>query len=188
VPGSLVALAERLQGVCLGRGLSVSLAESCTGGLVAATITAVAGSSGYFLGGVVTYANTAKAALLDVPDATLAAHGAVSAQTAKQMAHGARERFGSSLAASVTGIAGPDGGTAEKPVGLCYVGLASASGVEVRRFQLEGDRPAIGAAAAGAGLVGRVDAAARAAASAAGRAAGSTAGSAAEGTAGPGQP
>ena len=152
MPGTLVPLAERLQGICLGRGLTVSLAESCTGGLVAATITEIAGSSGYFLGGIVSYANSAKEGILDVPGATLAAHGAVSAQTARAMAHGARARFGASLAASVTGIAGPDGGSVEKPVGLTYVGLASADGVDVRRLQLAGDRQAIREAAAQAVL------------------------------------
>jgi PncC family amidohydrolase len=152
VPGTLVPLAERLQGICLGRGLTVSLAESCTGGLVAATITEIAGSSGYFLGGIVSYANSAKEGILDVPGATIAAHGAVSAQTARAMAHGARARFGASLAASVTGIAGPDGGSVEKPVGLTYVGLASADGVDVRRLQLAGDRQAIREAAAQAVL------------------------------------
>jgi nicotinamide-nucleotide amidase len=86
VPGAPVALAERLQGLCLGRGITVAVAESCTGGLVAATITEVPGSSGYFLGGVVSYANTAKEALLDVPATMLAAHGAVSAQVAMAMA------------------------------------------------------------------------------------------------------
>ena len=152
MPGTLVPLAERLQGICLGRGLTVSLAESCTGGLVAATITEIAGSSGYFLGGIVSYANSAKEGILDVPGATLAAHGAVSAQTARAMAHGARARFGASLAASVTGIAGPDGGSVEKPVGLTYVGLASADGVDVRRLQLQGDRQSIREAAAQAVL------------------------------------
>ena len=82
MPGALVALAERLQGICLGRGLTVALAESCTGGLLAATLTEVPGSSGYFRGGVVAYANEAKEALLDVPHAVLDAHGAVSAQVA----------------------------------------------------------------------------------------------------------
>lgn len=138
----LVALAERLQGICLGRGTTVSLAESCTGGLVAATITAVPGSSGYFLGGVVPYSNAAKEALLGVPSATLEAHGAVSAQVAKAMAIGARARFDSTLAVAVTGVAGPDGGSDEKPVGLTYVGLADGDGAEVRRFTFEGDRAA----------------------------------------------
>lgn len=138
--GGLVALAERLQGICLGRGLTVSLAESCTGGLIAATLTSVPGASGYFLGGVVSYSNGAKEAFLDVPAATLAAHGAVSAQVAKAMATGARARFGSDLAAGITGIAGPDGGSDDKPVGLTYVALAYGEGVEVRRLTFDGDR------------------------------------------------
>ena len=140
--GALIALAEQLQGICLGRGLTVALAESCTGGLIAATITDVAGSSGYFLGGVVSYSNGAKKAFLDVPAATLDAHGAVSAQVAKAMAAGAVARFGADLAAGVTGIAGPDGGSEEKPVGLTYVGLADGAGAEVRRFTFGGDRAA----------------------------------------------
>ena len=138
----LVALAERLQGICLGRGITVALAESCTGGLVASTITAVPGSSGYFVGGVVSYSNGAKESLLGVPPATLAAHGAVSAQVAKAMAIGARARFETTLAVAVTGIAGPDGGSEEKPVGLTYVGLADPAGADVRRFAFGGDRAA----------------------------------------------
>ena len=159
MPSALVALAERLQGICLGRGLTVALAESCTGGLVAATITEVAGSSGYFLGGVVSYSNAAKSALLDVPPSTLGAHGAVSAQVAKSMAAGARARFGASIAASVTGVAGPDGGSAEKPVGLTYVGLANDASVEVRRFTFVGDRAANREAAAHATLEWLIEAA-----------------------------
>ena len=162
MPGALVALAERLQGICLGRGLTVALAESCTGGLVAATITEVAGSSGYFLGGVVSYSNDAKSSLLDVPTSTLDAHGAVSAQAAKAMAAGARARFGASIAASITGVAGPGGGSAEKPVGLTYVGLAEADFVEVRRFTFAGDRTANREAAAHATLEWLIDAAERA--------------------------
>ena len=159
MPGSLVALAERLQGICLGRGLTVALAESCTGGLVAATITEVAGSSGYFLGGVVSYANAAKQAFLDVPSGTIAAHGAVSAQVAKAMAHGAQSRFGATFAVSVTGIAGPDGGSAEKPVGLTYVGLAAGDAVDVHRLQLSGARQEVREAAARAALEWLIDAA-----------------------------
>jgi nicotinamide-nucleotide amidase len=136
----LRGLAERLQGICLGRGLTVALAESCTGGLVAAALTEIPGSSGYFAGGVVSYADTAKASLLGVPAASLTAHGAVSAQVARAMATGVRERLGTSLAASVTGIAGPDGGTAEKPVGLTYVGVADDRGTDVRRYTWTGDR------------------------------------------------
>jgi nicotinamide-nucleotide amidase len=140
VSGALVALAERLQGVCLGRRLTVAVAESCTGGLVAAAITEVPGSSGYFLGGVVSYADAAKAAMLGVPEVTLAAHGAVSAQTAVAMAAGARERFGASIAISITGVAGPDGGSESKPVGLTYLAIADATDTEVRRFTFGHDR------------------------------------------------
>jgi len=159
VAGGIVALAEQLQGICLGRGLTVALAESCTGGLVAATITEVAGSSGYFLGGVVSYSNDAKATFLDVAQGTLDAHGAVSAQVAKAMAAGARARFGASLAASITGVAGPDGGSEEKPIGLTYVGLATAAGVDVRRYQFAGDRAGNREAAARAALEWLVEAA-----------------------------
>jgi nicotinamide-nucleotide amidase len=159
MPGALVALAERLQGICLGRGLTVALAESCTGGLVASTITEVAGSSGYFLGGVVAYSNEAKTGLLEVPQAALDAHGAVSAQVAKAMAGGAQARFGAALAASVTGVAGPEGGSTEKPVGLTYVGLADGSAVEVRKFTFAGDRAANREAAARAALQWLIEAA-----------------------------
>lgn len=159
----LLALAERLQGVCLGRRLTVAVAESCTGGLVAATITAVPGSSGYFLGGVVSYADEAKSGLLDVPREMLRSHGAVSAQVARAMALGARRRLGSSLAASVTGVAGPDGGSPDKPVGLTYVGLADGEMADVHRHIWSGDRAANRAASAAAvleWLVERAEAAA----------------------------
>jgi nicotinamide-nucleotide amidase len=138
----LVELAERLQAACLAAGSTVALAESCTGGMVATAITEVAGSSGYFVGGVVSYANDAKRDLLGVDPAILAAHGAVSAQVARAMATGARERFGATLAASVTGIAGPDGGSPAKPVGLTYIGVADGDGIDVRRIVWSGDRSA----------------------------------------------
>ena len=139
---SLVGLAERLQDACLGRGLTLALAESCTGGLVADAITDVPGSSGYFLGGIVSYADEVKERQLGVPADVIAAHGAVSAQVARAMAEGARARFGSGVAASVTGIAGPDGGSDAKPVGLTYVAVADEHGVDVRRFVWAGDRGA----------------------------------------------
>lgn len=143
VDAELRSLAERLQGLCLGRHLSVAVAESCTGGLVAASLTAVPGSSGYFIGGIVSYADSAKVRLLGVPESAIASHGAVSAQVARAMAMGARERLAADLAASVTGIAGPDGGSAGKPVGLTYVGVADAAGADVRRFAWTGDRASI---------------------------------------------
>ena len=138
----LVALAERLQAASLAGRATVALAESCTGGMVAAALTAVPGSSGYFLGGVVSYADEAKRDLLGVDAAVLAAHGAVSAQVARAMAEGARARFGASVAAAVTGIAGPDGGSDEKPVGLTYVAVEDDAGVDVRRVVWPGDRAA----------------------------------------------
>lgn len=140
MPGALVALAERLQGLCLGRGWTVAVAESCTGGLVSTTITEVPGSSGYFLGGIVSYTNAAKASLLGVPEVALEAHGAVSAQVAVAMASGARSQFGAALAVSITGVAGPDGGSEAKPVGLTYIALADEGGTDVRRFTFTSDR------------------------------------------------
>lgn len=138
----LVALAERLYRTCLDRGLTVATAESCTGGLVAHAITEIAGSSSYFRGGFVTYADDVKRDQLGVGQELLAAHGAVSAQVARAMAEGARARLGADLAVAVTGIAGPGGGNAEKPVGLTYVGVADDAGVDVRRHQWTGDRTA----------------------------------------------
>jgi len=144
----LRALAERLQAICLGSGLRVAFAESCTGGRLGDALTDVAGSSGYVAGGIVAYEDGAKEALLGVPRGTLAAHGAVSAQVALAMAEGARARFVTDLAVSVTGIAGPGGATPGKPVGLTYVGLAAADGAIVRRFTWDGDREANKAASA----------------------------------------
>jgi PncC family amidohydrolase len=156
---ALVAIAERLQGICIGRRLTVATAESCTGGLVAEAITAVPGSSAYFLGALVTYSNEAKQVILDVPEAMLAAHGAVSAQVARSMATGARSKLSSSLAVAITGIAGPDGRSPTKPVGLTYIGLASPKGVEVRKRKFGLDRAGNRAAAAATALEWLVDAA-----------------------------
>lgn len=141
-PDELGQRAIRLQAACLASGTTVALAESCTGGMVATAITEIPGSSGYFVGGVVSYSDAAKQAFLDVEPAALESHGAVSAQVARDMALGARARFGASLAASVTGIAGPDGGSAAKPVGLTYLAVADAAGVDVRRMVWTGDRAA----------------------------------------------
>ena len=153
VDDPLGELAQRLQDTCLAGGLTVTTAESCTGGLVAHAITSRSGSSAYFLGGVVSYSNDVKASLLGVPLDVLATHGAVSAQVALAMASGVRSRLGSDLAVGVTGVAGPDGGTTEKPVGLVYVAVSDPAGVDVRRFHWEGDRAANIAESAAAALV-----------------------------------
>ncbi len=138
----LVARAAALQARCLAAGLRVATAESCTGGLLAHLLTEVPGASGYFRGGVVAYANEAKVALCGVDPALIEAHGAVSAQVARAMAAGVRDRFGADLACAVTGIAGPEGGTAAKPVGLTYVAVADAAETTVRRVVWSGDRHA----------------------------------------------
>jgi nicotinamide-nucleotide amidase len=129
--------------LCRARGLSLVTAESCTGGLVAARLTSVPGSSEVVLGGVVAYANDVKERELGVPAAVLEAHGAVSAETAAAMAHGARERLGADVAVSVTGIAGPDGGTPAKPVGLVHLHAAGPDGELGREFTFPGDRASI---------------------------------------------
>lgn len=138
----MTALAAELQAMCLARGLHVATVESCTGGLVGAAITAISGSSGYYLGGFITYADALKRDQAGVPADVLAAHGAVSAQVAVAMADGVRSRLGADLAVSVTGVAGPDGGSEAKPVGLTYVGVADAAGTDVRRYLWTGDRDA----------------------------------------------
>jgi len=122
------------------RGLTLSLAESCTGGLIAHRITNVSGSSNYFLGGVVAYSNEAKERILGVPREILVQYGAVSEETARAMAEGARRLFASDLALAVTGVAGPTGGTPEKPVGLAYIALSAEASERCQRFVWEGDR------------------------------------------------
>ncbi|MDA8441945.1 MAG: competence/damage-inducible protein A [Peptococcaceae bacterium] len=123
--------------------LSLVTAESCTGGLIGGAVTAVAGSSDYYHGGYVTYTNGLKKRLLGVERATLTKWGAVSAETAREMASGARLRTGADIAVAVTGIAGPDGGSPEKPVGLVFVGLATPDDVLAYRYNFFGDRQAI---------------------------------------------
>ena len=136
-------LESRLVGACVARGVTLATAESCTGGMIAARITAVPGSSDAFLGGVVSYANAAKMALLDVPQSVLDQAGAVSEACAAAMADGARQRLNADLAVAVTGIAGPTGGTPEKPIGLVCFGLAAADGVRTEHRIFTGDREAV---------------------------------------------
>jgi nicotinamide-nucleotide amidase len=127
----------------LKRGWRIATAESCTAGLLSKRLTDVPGSSRYFDRGFVTYTNDAKVELLGVSENDLAAHGAVSAPVAEQMAHGARHRAGVDLGVAITGVAGPEGGSEEKPVGTVFVALSSSEGESVRRFQFAGTRATI---------------------------------------------
>jgi nicotinamide-nucleotide amidase len=140
-------VAEHVLERCRALGLTLATAESCTGGMVAARLTDAAGASDVFLGAVVAYSNAAKTARLGVEAEVLERHGAVSAEAAEAMARGALAALGADLAVSVTGIAGPGGGTPEKPVGLVYVGVAGARGEAVERTTLSGDREAVRAKA-----------------------------------------
>lgn len=132
--------AEKLGLLLKQNNLTISAAESCTGGLFTSALTDIAGSSAYVLGSVVTYSNEAKRKLINVQESTLMAHGAVSEQTAIEMASGVRDLFGTDYAISITGIAGPGGGTTEKPVGLVYIGMASSDGVTVKKYIWNGNR------------------------------------------------
>jgi PncC family amidohydrolase len=136
-------LAQQLVGALSQRGLKITTAESCTGGLIAGAITSISGSSAVFDTGFVTYANGAKIALLGVQEKTLANVGAVSEQTAKEMAEGTREKANADVAISATGIAGPTGGNPEKPVGLVFIGIATEQKTEVRKFNFKGNREEI---------------------------------------------
>jgi PncC family amidohydrolase len=134
------------------RHLKLVAAESCTGGLIGSRITDVAGSSEYFLGSIVAYAYEVKVALLDVTWETLNTHGAVSRATVIQMAKGARNRLGGDIALSVSGIAGPSGGSPEKPVGTTWVGLVSDESEWAKEFRFSGNREQNKASAANAAL------------------------------------
>ncbi len=136
----LMGLVRQVANVLLERGLTLATAESCTGGMLSCVLTEIAGASGYFRGGLIAYHNSLKRDHLDVPDQILEEHGAVSRATALAMARGCRERFGTDLAVSITGIAGPGGGSAEKPVGLVFLAVdgMGASISDEQRFS--GDR------------------------------------------------
>jgi len=124
----------------LKQNATIAAAESCTGGLFAERLTTIAGSSAYFLGGVVCYSNEMKTAWADVPPEMIGTKGAVSAEVAIALAEGIRRRVGSTLGVGITGIAGPGGGSEEKPVGTVHIALASASAMRERALRLPGDR------------------------------------------------
>jgi nicotinamide-nucleotide amidase len=140
---ALVALTRELGAALREAGLKVATAESCTGGWLAKSITDVAGSSGWFGWGVVSYSNAAKASLLGVPETLLAAHGAVSEPVVKAMAEAARCRGGADLGVGISGIAGPDGATPGKPVGSVWVAWASRDGTRAEHRLFAGDRDAV---------------------------------------------
>lgn len=133
--------------------IAIATAESLTGGNVAARITAISGSSSYFLGGIVAYSNEAKASLLGVSQNTLDSRGAVSAECAREMAEGARRAFGANMAVATTGIAGPGGATKRKAVGLVYFGLAGPDGVTTEEFHFPGGRSVVTDASTEAALL-----------------------------------
>jgi PncC family amidohydrolase len=137
------SLEKRLGEILRKKKLTISVAESCTGGLISHRITNISGSSDYFEQGVITYSNKSKIQLLNVPKLILESFGAVSAETAKAMAEGVRTFSKSDLGLAVTGIAGPTGGTAQKPVGLVYIGLSSKIPTKVKEFKFSGSREVI---------------------------------------------
>lgn len=143
---------ELVLALCREQGFTLATAESCTGGLVGARLTSIPGSSDAYVGGVVAYGDGVKRRQLGVPAELLARHGAVSAEAAAAMTAGARERLGADVAVSVTGVAGPGGGTPEKPVGLVYLHAAGSEGDRARRLDLPGDRDAVRARAAASAL------------------------------------
>jgi PncC family amidohydrolase len=134
------SLENRLGEILRVKNLTISVAESCTGGLISHRLTNIPGSSDYYDRGVITYSNSSKEQMLNVPKIILDSFGAVSQETAKAMAEGVRILAHSDLGLSVTGIAGPSGGTPQKPVGLVYIGLASKVSTKVKEFRFTGSR------------------------------------------------
>ncbi len=145
-------ISEIVLELCRARGLTLATAESCTGGLVSARLTAIPGSSDVYVGGVVAYSDDVKERELGVPVRILEEHGAVSAEAAQAMAAGVREKLGADIGVAVTGVAGPGGGTEEKPVGLVFVHAAGPDGEEARRTELPGDREMVRGRATAAAL------------------------------------
>ena len=134
------SLEEQVGKALKERKLTLSVAESCTGGLMASRITDIPGSSQYFRGGIIAYQNDVKESILGVPPEVISEYGVISEETVRAMATGCQRLFASDIAVAITGLAGPGGGTAETPVGLVYIGVATSTGVVAHRFQWSGDR------------------------------------------------
>jgi len=146
------SLARRILNYLAARHATLAMAESCTGGMIGAALTAIPGSSAVFVGGVIAYSNDIKRRVLGVPASVLARHGAVSAECVRAMARGARRLTGATWAVSVSGIAGPGGGTPGKPVGLVQVAVAGPKSVIARGFRFRGNRERVRTQAATAAL------------------------------------
>ena len=139
----MISIEEKLVQSLAEMGLTISTAESCTGGMVASAIIDVSGASEVYSEGFITYSNEAKMKYLNVPEQILENHGAVSEETVREMALGCKKATGSDVAVVTSGVAGPGGGSVEKPVGLVYIGCAYKDIVEVKAFKFEGDRTSI---------------------------------------------
>jgi PncC family amidohydrolase len=137
---TLLSLSAEVGSRLLARGYTIGTAESCTGGLLSHTLTGISGSSAYFIGGVVAYSNQIKEQALGVQAQTLIAYGAVSEQTAREMAEGIRNRFNTDIGLSTTGVAGPTGGTPDKPVGLVWMGVSTPGGTQAFMCHFDGNR------------------------------------------------
>lgn len=146
-------LVEVLQRECIARGKTVAVAESCTGGMLGMEITSVPGSSAYFLGGLICYADAVKIHFGGVRPETIARYGAVSQQTVEELAAYIRAAYGSDLAVAISGIAGPGGGTAEKPVGTVWIAVADGYKVVARQFQFGSDRHTVRARSCAAAML-----------------------------------
>lgn len=138
---------NRLAAACTTRNLTLATAESCTGGGLSHLVTAIPGASAFFVGGVIAYQNDVKSRFLDVPVSTLQQYGAVSSQTARAMAEGCQRRFESDIAVSITGIAGPGGGSRDKPVGTVHIAVVFQGKTRAVKFHFQGDRSLVRAKA-----------------------------------------
>lgn len=149
----MIDLSEKIVDLLIEKGLTISCAESCTGGMLSARLIGVSGVSAVYKCGYVTYSNQSKHEILNVKNSTLKQYGAVSSQTAKEMAKGASRKAKSDVAVSITGIAGPEGGTEEKPVGLVYMACNVKGNITVQKFNFKGNRAEVRESATSAAMI-----------------------------------